>query len=69
MSTVHFETAQPGGETVERRGVFETFRQWVVGVAQREPVPNYGFGGPKETPFANSIPTPDNAERRLPLAS
>lgn len=57
-------------EVIQQRGVFAKFRDWVVGMAHddREPVPFYGYGGPVETPFANTIPTPENAARRSPLS-
>jgi len=45
-------------ETLTGHGAFERFKKWVVGLSVH-PRPSAGFGGPIETPFANTIPTPE----------
>jgi hypothetical protein len=63
MSVEVFETSNVSENTenpITKRRVFSRFREWVVGVATEYNAPFYGFGGPIETPFANTITAPEN---------
>ena len=63
MSVEVFETSSVSEKTenpITRRRVFGRFREWIVGVASEYDAPFYGFGGPLKTPFANTIPSPEN---------
>jgi len=51
-------------ETLTGHGAFKRFKLWVVGLSVH-PRPSAGFGGPIETPFANSIPTPENKHLQI----
>lgn len=68
MSVEVFETSNVSENTenpITKRRVFSRFREWVVGVATKYDAPFYGFGGPLNTPFANTIPSPENGGNPL----